>query len=136
MSAPTYTEKHPPQCQACIDAVLSSLAFRYRDVADPLLDLKLDSGRRTNPGTCIQTYFWLVNRLPATAHEEMSQIRTWLEGLIEVVAFTPSKEFVSRRSIDLEGVSLEQYCTSVIQDFRRSTAHAPSALELQFAFRS
>jgi len=136
MNAKTYSQKRPHQCQACIDAVLSSLAFRYRDVADPLLDLKLDSGRRTNPGTCIQTYFWLLNRLPPAATEEMRQIRTWLEGLIEVVAFKPNKEFLSRRSIDLNGDSLEQYCNTVMRNFRRETAHDPCDMELQFAFRS
>lgn len=130
----TYPEKRPHQCQTCIDTVLSSLALQYRDAVDPLLDMKIDTVRKTNPGTCIQTYFWLVDRFPA-AKEELRQIRTWLEGMIEVLAFQANEEFLLRRSIDLDGDSLEQYCTSIMQDIRRRTADAPCDLELQFAFR-
>ena len=130
----TYSEKHPPQCQTCIDTVLSALAFRYRDAVDPLLDLKLDTGKKINPGTCIQRYFWLVNRLPS-AKKELRQIRTWLEGLIEVLAFKENKEFFSRRALDLDYESLEQYCATVMRDFRQITAHSPCNLELRFVFR-
>ena len=136
MNAPAnHPIKHPAECQVCIDAVLSSLAFRYREAIDPILDLKLDTSRKTNPGACVQTYFWLVERLPCAARAELAQIRHWLEGLIEVVAFRPNRELFSRRSLKLEAESLEAYCTGVIQQFRRLTAQKGFDVELNFAFR-
>ena len=127
---------HPAECQKCIDAVLGSLAFQYRDAVDPLLDLKLDASRRTNPGACIQTYFWLMERLPRAARTELNEVRIWLEGLIEVVALKANRELFSRRSLKLEADSLESYCNKTMQHFRRITAATPLDLELSFAFRS
>lgn len=127
----------PLECQACIDAVLGSLAYRYREAIDPLLDLKLDAARKRNPGNCVQTYFWLMDRLPSAAKAEIGQIRAWLEQLIEVVAFKANREPFFHLPLELDHTgSLEEYCTNVMRQFRCMTAHAPFDLELQFAFRA
>jgi hypothetical protein len=124
-----------PKCQTCIDAVLGTLAFHYQEAIDPLLDLKLDTDRKTNPGNCIQTYFWLRDRLPECTREELNQIRAWLESLIEVVAFKKNKELFLRRALKLDVDSLETYCTGMMRHVRRMTVQTPLDLELAFAFR-
>ncbi len=128
--------QHPLEGRSRIDAALSSLAYRYREVIDPVLDLKLDMDRRQNPGNCVQIYFWLIDRLPAAAKSEINQVRVRLEQLIEVVAFKANREPLSHMPMELNQMSsLEEYCLSVMRHFRNLTAHAPCDLELQFAFR-
>jgi len=135
MNAMTPPVEQSFECPSCIDSILCSLAFQYRDLADPLLDLKLDTDRRSNPGACVQTYFRLLDRLPSKARGDLYQLRIWLEGLIEVWAFS-DHELLTRRSVDLNWGSMDQCITAIMRDFRRISAVIASELDLEFAFRN
>jgi len=105
------------------------------DAADLLLDLKLDTSRGENPGTCIRTYFDLLGRLPKNCSGELAQVRSWLEDLIEVVAFRDGHQPFARVPMHLDADSLENYCLSVMRDFHDMTATDPHSLELRFSYR-
>ncbi len=107
------------------------------EAADLLLDLKLDTSRGQNPGTCIRTYFDLLGRLPKNCSAEIAQIRSWLEGLIEVVALRDGEKPFARVPMHLmDADSLEEYCHSVMRDFHDMTAADPCSLELKFSYRA
>lgn len=140
-SGPAAVDFHPAACRACVDTVLAALAYRHREVADQLLDLKLDTARRRNPGGCVSLYFEVLGRLPrGPAGTEIAQVRAWLESLIEVVAH-PLEGKAGRpqplarvpMTLGMTG-SLEEYCTGVMRDFRRATRARPRDLELRFAY--
>ena len=134
---------HPAACRACIDAVLAALAYRHREVADHLLDLKLDTTRRRNPGGCVGLYFEVLGRLPrGQVGAEMAQVRAWLESLIEVVAYPLEKAAAQRHPEPMarvpmalgQAASLEEYCTGVMGQFRRARRAQPRDLQLRFAY--
>ena len=130
------SSRHPAECRICIDAVIAALVSRYRDAADQLLDLKLDTSRCQNPGLCIRTYFELLGRLPQNCAGEMAQVRSWLESLIEVIALRDGQQPFARVPMHLDADSLEDYCHRVMRDFHDMTAANPQALELRFSYRA
>ena len=106
------------------------------DAADLLLDLKLDTSRSQNPGSCIRIYFDLLGRLPKNCSGEIAQIRNWLESLIEVVALREGQQPFAHVPMHLDAASLEEYCHSVMRDFHDMTAAEPCSLELRFSYRA
>jgi hypothetical protein len=136
---------HPSECLACIDTVLASLAARHLEVADHLLDLKIDTRRQSNPGGCVRRYFEILSRLPRTRQctAEMTQVRVWLESLIDVVACpqpkaqqTQPKPAAWRIPLHLSSAGgLQEYCEGVINDVRDATAHRRHDVALSFSYR-
>jgi hypothetical protein len=120
----------------CIDAVIAGLAIRHHETADHLLDLKLDTSRSKNPGSCVRIYFDLLSRLPQSCAGELGQVRSWLESLIEVVAVREDQQPFARVPMHLDAESLEDYCHRVMRDFHDMTAAEPCALELRFSYRA
>ncbi len=126
---------HPAECRVCIDAVIAALATRHRETADQLLDLKLETSRSKNPGSCVRIYFDLLGRLPQSCAGELGQVRRWLESLIEVVAVRENQQPFARVPMHLEADTLEDYCQRVMRDFHDMTAADPFSFELRFSYR-
>lgn len=105
------------------------------ETADQLLDLKLETSRSQNPGSCVRIYFELLGRLPRSCSGELAQVRNWLESLIEVVAVRADQQPFARVPMHLDAESLEDYCQGVMRDFHDMTAADPCNLELRFSYR-
>ncbi len=113
--------------------ILSDLARKNMEMADDLLDLELASRRRVNPGTCVAAYFKLMSRLPESCRPLVKELREWLESHVEVVA-SDGRNQLERMPARLDGEELEDYCMTVIREFRENRVYDKD-LQLKFAFK-
>lgn len=98
-----------------IDAILARLVNRCRATADDLLDIKLNTARGESAGACVNCFYRVCQKLPSHTTPELSELRYWLEELIEVVAYDEDGEARYRMPLRMDYSDLETCCRAYMK---------------------